>query len=80
MFFLDRYLLSTVELLVQDQEFVIVFFCNSMSKSQFPGTAWLKKSHLHIPKFLRKNLKDFYVVQSSFYMKTVINFTRMFFK
>nr|CAB3225987.1 sporulation-specific protein 15-like [Phallusia mammillata] len=72
------YLVSTLELLVQHQDYVVVFFNGSVSKNHFPSTSWLKKSHLQVPYHLRKNLKGFYVVQSSFYFKTLTGLTRMF--
>ncbi|XP_076805285.1 uncharacterized protein LOC143449100 isoform X1 [Clavelina lepadiformis] len=72
------YLLSTVELLVQSKEYVVVFFNNSVPKTRYPANAWLKKNHLLIPHTLRKNIKGFYIVQSSFSLKTQINFARMF--
>lgn len=73
-----RYLLSTLELLVRNQEYIVVFFNGSVSNSRLPSTSWLRKSHQQIPRHLRKNLKEFYVVQSSFSFKTLANFTRMF--
>lgn len=64
----SRYVLATVELLAQGNFSVIIF---AGSRSQQPANALLRRWHEHIDYRLKKNVEAFYIVNSTFYFRTV---------
>lgn len=59
-----------MELLAQDK-FSIVAFVGSIPKNQIPANSLLKRWHQHVDYRLKKNVESFYIVQPTFYFRTM---------
>ncbi|XP_064090735.1 protein prune homolog 2-like [Macrobrachium nipponense] len=71
------YVLSTLEQLVVE-DYVLVYLAGGAQSSHMPTLQWLRKAYQMIARKLRKNLKALYVVHPTFWVKTVVKFSRLF--
>ncbi|XP_066270782.1 protein prune homolog 2-like isoform X3 [Branchiostoma lanceolatum] len=71
------YIISTLELLVAE-DYMIVYLHGGTPRQNVPSIGWLKKCYQMIDRRLRKNLKQLLIVHPSFWLKTIIRFTRPF--
>ncbi|XP_078666349.1 uncharacterized protein LOC144908534 isoform X2 [Branchiostoma floridae x Branchiostoma belcheri] len=71
------YIISTLELLVAE-DYMIVHLHGGTPRQNVPSIGWLKKCYQMIDRRLRKNLKQLLIVHPSFWLKTIIRFTRPF--
>lgn len=62
------YVLATVELLAQGKFSVVIFVG---PKSHIPANALLRRWHQHVEYRLKKNVEAFYIVNPTFYFKTM---------
>ncbi|KAM4538677.1 bcl-2/adenovirus E1B 19 kDa-interacting protein 2-like protein [Odontesthes bonariensis] len=74
---LFRFVVGTLELMVAEN-YVIVYFCVGGQKEKLPGISWLKECYTTIDRRLRKNLKGFYVVHPTWYIKALITIIKPF--
>eukprot|EP00066_Takifugu_rubripes_P018295 XP_011607561.1 PREDICTED: BCL2/adenovirus E1B 19 kDa protein-interacting protein 2-like [Takifugu rubripes] len=74
---LFRYVVGTLELMVAEN-YVIVYFCAGGQKDRLPGIGWLRECYTTIDRRLRKNLKGFYVVHPTWYIKALITIIKPF--
>ncbi|XP_026205586.1 BCL2/adenovirus E1B 19 kDa protein-interacting protein 2 isoform X2 [Anabas testudineus] len=74
---LFRYVVGTLELMVAEN-YVIVYLCAGGQKDKLPGIGWLRECYTTIDRRLRKNLKGFYVVHPTWYIKALITIIRPF--
>ncbi|XP_068217354.1 uncharacterized protein [Palaemon carinicauda] len=71
------YVLSTLEQLIAD-DYVLVYLAGGTPKSHMPNFHWLKRAYQMIDRKLRKNLKALHVVHPTFWVRTVVAFSRPF--
>ncbi|CAJ1084240.1 protein prune homolog 2-like isoform X1 [Xyrichtys novacula] len=74
---LFRYVVGTLELMVAEN-YVIVYLCAGGQKDKLPGISWLKECYTTIDRRLRKNLKGFFVVHPTWYIKALITIIKPF--
>ncbi|PWA33386.1 hypothetical protein CCH79_00014095 [Gambusia affinis] len=74
---LFRFVIGTLELMVAEN-YVIVYLCAGGQKEKLPGIGWLKECYTTIDRRLRKNLKGFYVVHPTWYIKIIATIIRPF--
>ncbi|XP_067359934.1 bcl-2/adenovirus E1B 19 kDa-interacting protein 2-like protein isoform X2 [Channa argus] len=74
---LFRYVVGTLELMVTEN-YVIVYLCAGGQKDRVPGIGWLRECYTTIDRRLRKNLKGFYVVHPTWYIKALITIIKPF--
>ncbi|XP_040910131.1 bcl-2/adenovirus E1B 19 kDa-interacting protein 2-like protein isoform X1 [Toxotes jaculatrix] len=74
---LFRYVVGTLDLMVTEN-YVIVYLCAGGQKDKLPGISWLKECYTTIHRRLRKNLKGFYVVHPTWYIKALITIIKPF--
>uniref|UniRef100_A0A3B3BW13 CRAL-TRIO domain-containing protein n=1 Tax=Oryzias melastigma TaxID=30732 RepID=A0A3B3BW13_ORYME len=74
---LFRFVVGTLELMVAEN-YVIVYLCSGGQKDKLPGIGWLREWYTTIDRRLRKNLKGFYVVHPTWYIKALITIIRPF--
>ncbi|XP_068603601.1 bcl-2/adenovirus E1B 19 kDa-interacting protein 2-like protein [Brachionichthys hirsutus] len=74
---LFRFVVGTLELMVAEN-YVIVYFCAGGEKEKLPGISWLRECYTTIERRLRKNLKGFYVVHPTWYIKALITIIKPF--
>ncbi|KAM3597075.1 uncharacterized protein V6R79_025702 [Siganus canaliculatus] len=74
---LFRYVVGTLDLMVSEN-YVIVYLCAGGQKDKVPGISWLKECYTTIDRRLRKNLKGFYVVHPTWYIKALITIIKPF--
>ncbi|XP_041665439.1 protein prune homolog 2-like isoform X2 [Cheilinus undulatus] len=74
---LFRYVVGTLDLMVAEN-YVIVYLCAGGQKDKLPGIGWLKECYTTIDRRLRKNLKGFYVVHPTWYIKALITIIKPF--
>ncbi|KAM7384926.1 hypothetical protein PAMA_012016 [Pampus argenteus] len=74
---LFRYVVGTLDLMVAEN-YVIVYLCVGGQKDKLPGISWLKECYTTIDRRLRKNLKGFYVVHPTWYIKALITIIKPF--
>ncbi|XP_074543347.1 BCL2/adenovirus E1B 19 kDa protein-interacting protein 2-like [Halichoeres trimaculatus] len=74
---LFRYVVGTLDLMVAEN-YVIVYLCAGGQKDKLPGISWLKECYTTIDRRLRKNLKGFYVVHPTWYIKALITIIKPF--
>ncbi|KAK2830949.1 hypothetical protein Q5P01_018880 [Channa striata] len=74
---LFRYVVGTLELMVTEN-YVIVYLCAGGQKDKVPGIGWLRECYTTIDRRLRKNLKGFYVVHPTWYIKALITIIKPF--
>ncbi|XP_055368716.1 bcl-2/adenovirus E1B 19 kDa-interacting protein 2-like protein isoform X2 [Betta splendens] len=74
---LFRYVVGTLELMVAEN-YVMVYLCAGGQKDRVPGIGWLRECYTTIDRRLRKNLKGFYVVHPTWYIKALITIIKPF--
>ncbi|XP_054878544.1 protein prune homolog 2-like [Poeciliopsis prolifica] len=74
---LFRFVIGTLELMVAEN-YVIVYLCAGGQKEKLPGIGWLKECYTSIDRRLRKNLKGFYVVHPTWYIKIIATIIKPF--
>ncbi|XP_017285143.1 bcl-2/adenovirus E1B 19 kDa-interacting protein 2-like protein isoform X2 [Kryptolebias marmoratus] len=74
---LFRFVIGTLELMVAEN-YVIVYLCAGGQKEKLPGINWLKDCYTTIDRRLRKNLKGFFVVHPTWYIKVLITIIKPF--
>ncbi|XP_014896532.1 protein prune homolog 2-like isoform X1 [Poecilia latipinna] len=74
---LFRFVIGTLELMVAEN-YMIVYLCAGGQKEKLPGISWLKECYTTIDRRLRKNLKGFYVVHPTWYIKVIATIIRPF--
>uniref|UniRef100_A0A3B4T7R9 CRAL-TRIO domain-containing protein n=1 Tax=Seriola dumerili TaxID=41447 RepID=A0A3B4T7R9_SERDU len=74
---LFRYVVGTLDLMVAEN-YVIVYLCAGGQKDKLPGISWLRECYTTIHRRLRKNLKGFYVVHPTWYIKALITIIKPF--
>uniref|UniRef100_UPI0037E7B22D BCL2/adenovirus E1B 19 kDa protein-interacting protein 2-like isoform X2 n=1 Tax=Semicossyphus pulcher TaxID=241346 RepID=UPI0037E7B22D len=74
---LFRYVVGTLDLMVAEN-YVIVYLCAGGQKDKLPGIGWLKECYTTIDRRLRKNLKGFYVVHPTWYIKALATIIKPF--
>ncbi|XP_028282334.1 bcl-2/adenovirus E1B 19 kDa-interacting protein 2-like protein isoform X2 [Parambassis ranga] len=74
---LFRFVIGTLDLMVAEN-YVIVYFCAGGQKDKLPGISWLRECYTSIDRRLRKNLKGFYVVHPTWYIKALITIIKPF--
>uniref|UniRef100_A0A3P9ICP4 CRAL-TRIO domain-containing protein n=1 Tax=Oryzias latipes TaxID=8090 RepID=A0A3P9ICP4_ORYLA len=74
---LFRFVVGTLELMVAEN-YVIVYLCSGSQKDKLPGIGWLRDWYTTIDRRLRKNLKGFYVVHPTWYIKALITIIKPF--
>ncbi|KAM4725645.1 BCL2/adenovirus E1B 19 kDa protein-interacting protein 2-like [Anableps anableps] len=74
---LFRFVIGTLELMVAEN-YVIVYLCAGGQKEKLPGIGWLKECYTSIDRRLRKNLKGFYVVHPTWYIKILATIIKPF--
>ncbi|KAL7381100.1 hypothetical protein ABVT39_000474 [Epinephelus coioides] len=74
---LFRYVVGTLDLMVAEN-YVIVYLCAGGQKDKLPGISWLRECYTTINRRLRKNLKGFYVVHPTWYIKALITIIKPF--
>uniref|UniRef100_A0A3B4ZTQ6 BCL2 interacting protein like n=1 Tax=Stegastes partitus TaxID=144197 RepID=A0A3B4ZTQ6_9TELE len=74
---LFRFVVGTLELMVAEN-YVIVYLCAGGQKDKLPGISWLKECYTTIDRRLRKNLKGFYVVHPTWYIKALATIIKPF--
>ncbi|XP_045914821.1 BCL2/adenovirus E1B 19 kDa protein-interacting protein 2-like isoform X2 [Micropterus dolomieu] len=74
---LFRYVAGTLDLMVAEN-YVIVYLCAGGQKDKLPGISWLRECYTTIDRRLRKNLKSFYVVHPTWYIKALITIIKPF--
>ncbi|XP_027142453.1 bcl-2/adenovirus E1B 19 kDa-interacting protein 2-like protein isoform X2 [Larimichthys crocea] len=74
---LFRYVIGTLDLMVAEN-YVIVYLCAGGQKDKLPGISWLRECYTTIDRRLRKNLKGFYVVHPTWYIKALATIIKPF--
>ncbi|XP_044028257.1 BCL2/adenovirus E1B 19 kDa protein-interacting protein 2-like [Siniperca chuatsi] len=74
---LFRYVVGTLDLMVTEN-YVIVYLCVGGQKDKLPGISWLRECYTTIDRRLRKNLKGFYVVHPTWYIKALVTIIKPF--
>ncbi|XP_050925561.1 BCL2/adenovirus E1B 19 kDa protein-interacting protein 2 isoform X2 [Lates calcarifer] len=74
---LFRYVVGTLDLMVAEN-YVMVYLCAGGQTDKLPGISWLKECYTTIDRRLRKNLKGFYVVHPTWYIKALITIIKPF--
>ncbi|XP_068188660.1 bcl-2/adenovirus E1B 19 kDa-interacting protein 2-like protein [Antennarius striatus] len=74
---LFRFVVGTLDLMVAEN-YVMVYFCAGGQKDKLPGISWLRECYTTIDRRLRKNLKGFYVVHPTWYIKALITIIKPF--
>ncbi|XP_039676276.1 bcl-2/adenovirus E1B 19 kDa-interacting protein 2-like protein isoform X2 [Perca fluviatilis] len=74
---LFRYVVGTLDLMVAEN-YVIVYFCAGGQKNKLPGISWLRECYTTINRRLRKNLKGFFVVHPTWYIKALATIIKPF--
>ncbi|XP_028453888.1 BCL2/adenovirus E1B 19 kDa protein-interacting protein 2 [Perca flavescens] len=74
---LFRYVVGTLDLMVAEN-YVIVYFCAGGQKNKLPGISWLRECYTTIDRRLRKNLKGFFVVHPTWYIKALATIIKPF--
>ncbi|XP_070777746.1 bcl-2/adenovirus E1B 19 kDa-interacting protein 2-like protein isoform X4 [Enoplosus armatus] len=74
---LFRYVVGTLDLMVAEN-YVMVYLCAGGQKDKLPGISWLRECYTTIDRRLRKNLKGFYVVHPTWYIKALITIIKPF--
>lgn len=74
---LFRYVVGTLDLMVAEN-YVMVYLCAGGQKDKLPGISWLRDGYTTINRRLRKNLKGFYVVHPTWYIKALITIIKPF--
>ncbi|XP_076610206.1 caytaxin-like isoform X3 [Chaetodon auriga] len=74
---LFRFVVGTLDLMVAEN-YVIVYLCAGGQKDKLPGISWLKECYTTIDRRLRKNLKGFYVVHPTWYIKALVTIIKPF--
>ncbi|XP_037651728.1 BCL2/adenovirus E1B 19 kDa protein-interacting protein 2-like isoform X2 [Sebastes umbrosus] len=74
---LFRYAVGTLDLMVAEN-YVMVYLCAGGQKDKLPGIGWLRECYTTIDRRLRKNLKGFYVVHPTWYIKALITIIKPF--
>uniref|UniRef100_A0A3P8WVE4 CRAL-TRIO domain-containing protein n=1 Tax=Cynoglossus semilaevis TaxID=244447 RepID=A0A3P8WVE4_CYNSE len=72
-----RYVVGTLDLMVTEN-YVMVYFCAGGQKEKLPEFSWLRECYTTIHRRLRKNLKGFYVVHPTWYIKALITIIKPF--
>ncbi|XP_077937202.1 protein prune homolog 2 isoform X2 [Gasterosteus aculeatus] len=72
-----RYVVGTLDLMVAEN-YVMVYLCAGGQKDKLPGISWLRDGYTTINRRLRKNLKGFYVVHPTWYIKALITIIKPF--
>lgn len=72
-----RYVVGTLDLMVAEN-YVIVYLCAGGQKDKLPGISWLRECYTTIDRRLRKNLKGFYVVHPTWYIKALATIIKPF--
>nr|XP_043874149.1 BCL2/adenovirus E1B 19 kDa protein-interacting protein 2-like [Solea senegalensis]XP_043874215.1 BCL2/adenovirus E1B 19 kDa protein-interacting protein 2-like [Solea senegalensis] len=60
------------------ENYVIVYLCAGGQKDKLPEFSWLRECYTTIHHRLRKNLKGFYVVHPTWYIKALITIIKPF--
>nr|XP_032824602.1 caytaxin-like isoform X4 [Petromyzon marinus] len=71
------YVINTLELLVAE-DYMIVYLNGATPHRRMPGLGWLKRCYTMIDRRLRKNLKSLVIVHPSWFIRTVLAFSRPF--
>ncbi|KAK4304326.1 hypothetical protein Pmani_023717 [Petrolisthes manimaculis] len=71
------YVLSTLEQLIAE-DYILVYLAGGTPRSSMPSFHWLKRAYQMIDRKLRKNLKTLHVVHPTFWVRTVVAFSRPF--
>ncbi|AWP21210.1 putative bcl-2/adenovirus E1B 19 kDa-interacting protein 2-like protein [Scophthalmus maximus] len=74
---LFRYVVGTLDLMVAEN-YVMVYLCAGGQKDKLPEFSWLRECYTTIDRRLRKNLKFFYVVHPTWYIKALITIIKPF--
>ncbi|XP_039978090.1 bcl-2/adenovirus E1B 19 kDa-interacting protein 2-like protein isoform X3 [Xiphias gladius] len=74
---LFRYVVGTLDLMV-GENYVMVYLCAGGQNDKLPGISWLRECYTTIHRRLRKNLKGFYVVHPTWYIKALITIIKPF--
>ncbi|XP_070841066.1 BCL2/adenovirus E1B 19 kDa protein-interacting protein 2-like, partial [Chaetodon trifascialis] len=74
---LFRFVVGTLDLMVAEN-YVIVYLCAGGQKDKLPGISWLRECYTTIDRRLRKNLKGFYVVHPTWYIKALVTIIKPF--
>ncbi|KAM9810896.1 protein prune homolog 2-like [Neosynchiropus ocellatus] len=71
------YVISTLELMVAD-DYMIVYLNGATPRRRMPGFSWMKRCYQMIDRRLKKNLKLFFIVHPSWFIRTLLGLTRPF--
>ncbi|XP_058475200.1 BCL2/adenovirus E1B 19 kDa protein-interacting protein 2-like [Solea solea] len=74
---LFRYVVGTLDLMVAEN-YVIVYLCAGGQRDKLPEFSWLRECYTTIHHRLRKNLKGFYVVHPTWYIKALVTIIKPF--
>ncbi|XP_035038225.2 BCL2/adenovirus E1B 19 kDa protein-interacting protein 2 isoform X2 [Hippoglossus stenolepis] len=74
---LFRYVVGTLDLMVAEN-YVMVYLCAGGQRDKLPEFSWLRECYTTIHRRLRKNLKGFYVVHPTWYIKALITIIKPF--
>uniref|UniRef100_A0AAY4CLL2 CRAL-TRIO domain-containing protein n=1 Tax=Denticeps clupeoides TaxID=299321 RepID=A0AAY4CLL2_9TELE len=74
---LFSYLVGTLDLMVAEN-YLIVYLCGMTSRNKLPTMGWLRECYSTIDRRLRKNLKGFYIVHPTWYIKALITIIKPF--
>ncbi|CAK6981377.1 bcl-2/adenovirus E1B 19 kDa-interacting protein 2-like protein [Scomber scombrus] len=74
---LFRYVVGTLDLMVAEN-YVMVYLCAGGQNDKLPGISWLRECYTTIDRRLRKNLKGFYVVHPTWYIKALVTIIKPF--
>ncbi|KAM8866662.1 uncharacterized protein ACB058_007471 isoform 1-T1 [Synchiropus picturatus] len=71
------YVISTLELMVAE-DYMIVYLNGATPRRRMPGFSWMKRCYQMIDRRLKKNLKLFFIVHPSWFIRTLLGLTRPF--
>ncbi|XP_017269258.1 protein prune homolog 2 isoform X3 [Kryptolebias marmoratus] len=71
------YVISTLELMVAE-DYMIVYLNGATPRRRMPGFTWMKRCYQMIDRRLKKNLKMFFIVHPSWFVRTLLGITRPF--
>ncbi|XP_037536006.1 protein prune homolog 2 [Nematolebias whitei] len=71
------YVISTLELMVAE-DYMIVYLNGATPRRRMPGFSWMKRCYQMIDRRLKKNLKMFFIVHPSWFVRTLLGITRPF--
>ncbi|KAK5911715.1 hypothetical protein CgunFtcFv8_005866 [Champsocephalus gunnari] len=74
---LFRYVVGTLDLMVREN-YLMVYLCAGGQRDKLPGISWLRECYTTINHRLRKNLKGFYVVHPTWYIKALATIIKPF--